>query len=479
MERTLIFLIDIALCTLLLRLVIGWLFIYPRLVKMLAVLIVIGLTGFGVYWLNLPFAGLLALALIFPFTVLLILSFLPELGRIYQSASQGAFFSPRLTNTREIVPELTECLDQLRRKRTGALLVFPRVQSVDDFISGGEVLDAKVNRSLILSIFNPNCPRHDGAMVIRNNRIVHIGGVLPLASADGVGAHLGTRHLAALGLTERCDADVLIVSEERGVISHAHSGKLDILPDSDQKKLQKVLGGIIGQGQSKSSQRRSQTLALGLWVLALGLSVVGSLQVTKVQERTLNEKQAAPVVVKSMEAPVQFTNRPPGTFIVGAENIVPRILLSVPESIEITSNPTIQIDLKNAPVGPTDLNLQASMVKGLPAGVSVERFEPANIQFRIEKEQQLIIRIARPVVFGLKESLHLQNLEYDPKEVEAIVRDLGWKKSNTLKVRPVDLESIEAAGQHVVTGRLNIPASINLSVADEVKITLEVIEDTR
>lgn len=476
MERMLTFLTDIALCTLLLRLIVGWLFIYPRLVKMLGVLIVIGLIGAGVYWLSLPLASLLALVLILPLTVMLILSFLPELGRIYQSASRGAFFRPRLMNSREIIPELSECLDQLRRKRTGALLVFPKVQSVDDFISGGEELDAKVNRSLILSIFNPNCPRHDGAIVIRNDRIVHIGGVLPLASADGAAAHFGTRHLAALGLTERCDADVLVVSEERGVISHAHGGELDVLPDSDPKKLQKILTDIIGQGQSKSSQRRSQTLSLGLWVLAFGLSVLGSLQLTAIKERMLEEERGAPVVVKSIDAPIQFTNRPPGTYIVAAENTASRILLSVPESIEITTSPTIQIDLKNAPVGPADLNLQASMVKGLPAGVSIERFEPSNIEYRLESERSLTIRISRPEVFGLPESLKLIKLDYEPKEVEAIVRDPEWKNSNTLKVLPVDLAGIKTGGEHTITGKLNIPASINLSVSDEITITLQVEE---
>jgi diadenylate cyclase len=479
MERTLIFLIDVALCTLLLRLVIGWLLIYPRLVKMLGVLIIIGLLGFGVFQLDLPFAGILALALILPLTVMLILSFLPELGRIYQSASRGAFFRPKLMNSQEIIPELTECLNQMKRKRIGALLVFPGVQSVDDFISGGEELDAKVNRSLILSIFNPHCPRHDGAIVIRNNRIVHIGGVLPLASADGAAAHYGTRHLAALGLTERCDADVLIVSEERGVISHSYEGKLDVLPNNEPKKLQKVLSGIIGHSQSGPTSRQSRTLALGLWVVALGLSVVGSLQVTSVKERILEEQRGAPVVVKSVEAPIQFTNRPEGTFIVGTENVVPRILVNVPESIQMPANPTILIDLKNAPVGPADLNLQASMVKGLPPGVSVERFEPANIRFRVEKEQQLKIRIVRPEVFGLRDSLHLEQLDYEPKEVEAVVRDAEWKKSNTLKVLPVDLSQIETPGEHALTVKLNIPASINLSGTDEIQITLKVVEDKR
>lgn len=477
MERALIFLIDVAFATLVLRLILGWLLIYPRLVKMLAVLLVIALIAVSVDYLELPFSGILSLVLILPITVMLILSFLPELGRIYQSASRGAFFRPKLMNSREIVPDLVECLEQLRKKRIGALLVFPGAQRVDDFISGGEEVDAKVNRSLILSIFNPNAPRHDGAIVIRNNRVVHIGGVLPLASADDAASHYGTRHLAALGLTERCDADVLIVSEERGVISHARDGDLEILPDSDPKELTRILNGIIEQGPMESRKRQSQILVLGLWVMALGISVIGSLQVTNIKERIMEENQAAPLVVKSIEAPIQFTNRPPGTFIVGPDNGRPRILVNVPDSVSMAdSAPIIQIDLKNVPMGETDLSLQASMVRGLPSEATVERFEPASIRYRVEEEQKLKIRISRPETFGLIPELRIRSLEYEPKEVDATVRDADWKNSNTLKVLPVDLSTVTEPGEITLTAELNLPASINLETEKKIQVILDIVE---
>ncbi|NJL18836.1 MAG: hypothetical protein HC901_00470, partial [Bdellovibrionaceae bacterium] len=203
-------------------------------------------SGFSVFYLDLPLAAILVVMLVLPVSIMLVLSFLPELVRIYHAAGRGNLFQPKFSQSEELVPDLADALEQMRASRHGALVVFPGREDAESQISGGEEVDARFNRSLLLSIFDPHCPRHDGAVVVRNDRIVRIGGVLPLASAEGAEAHLGTRHLAAIGLTERCDADVLVISEERGVISHAREGELRELRFDGVEGLQKELLRIVG-----------------------------------------------------------------------------------------------------------------------------------------------------------------------------------------------------------------------------------------
>ncbi|MEO0453828.1 MAG: DNA integrity scanning protein DisA nucleotide-binding domain protein [Verrucomicrobiota bacterium] len=426
--------------------------------------------------MNLPFAEILSLVLIVPLTVMLVLNFLPELGRVYQSASRGSLFSPKVNDSQEILPDLVQALLQLRKKRIGALVVIPAVQDVDDLISGGESVDAKVNRSFILSIFNPSSPRHDGAMVIRSDRIVRVGGVLPLASAEASGEKYGTRHLAAIGLTERCDADVFVVSEEMGVISHARGGELEVLQDKDSKELTKQLMTILGKERVQTKRLKSKTVLLGMWVLALGLATFGSYEVSKMRAKAAAAEFNQPDILSSMDVPVQFINRPEKSFVVGPENATPTITVSTPVNVVISGKPSIEIDLANSPFGKVTLNLEKTMVKGLPAEAVVERIEPSEINYTLAQEREFEIKVERPATFGLIETLRIKSLNYDPKVVTGKVRDTNWKSYNVLKVLPLDLTGIAEAGIYEYDLTLNTPASVILPDDLVVKVSVEIVE---
>ena len=128
--------------------------------------------------------------------------------------------------------------------KTGALLVFEKTQRLDNYISTGEVLDARMSSSLLQSIFNTKSLLHDGAVVIRNDRIYAAKVVLPLSNNDEFGRSYGTRHLAAIGITEVTDAFCIIVSEQTGKISftkdktiHRNISKEELLQViTDEKK---------------------------------------------------------------------------------------------------------------------------------------------------------------------------------------------------------------------------------------------------
>ncbi|WP_018392009.1 sporulation-specific diadenylate cyclase CdaS [Bacillus sp. 37MA] len=123
-------------------------------------------------------------------------------------------------------PELSRCLQNMSNSRHGGLIVIKREDSLDSFIQPGISIGAELTHSLLESIFFPGNPLHDGAVIVRLNEIDSAANVLPLSDRYTGDKKLGTRHRAALGLSERCDALVLVVSEETGRVSFALNGDL-------------------------------------------------------------------------------------------------------------------------------------------------------------------------------------------------------------------------------------------------------------
>lgn len=126
----------------------------------------------------------------------------------------------------ENVAEIVRAMSNMARKKIGALIVIERHTGLGDVIESGTRVDAQISQPLIENIFEPNTPLHDGAMVIRNRRIEAAACILPLSEDPTISRDLGTRHRAAIGITETTDAVSLIVSEETGIISMAREGRL-------------------------------------------------------------------------------------------------------------------------------------------------------------------------------------------------------------------------------------------------------------
>ena len=162
--------------------------------------------------------------------VLLIL-FQPEIRKALEQIGRGAKIDVvRQKDTDEdalrVVDEFVQCCTKLSRRRVGALIVFEQKTGLKDVIESGVAIDSVISAGLLENIFEPNTPLHDGAVVVRGKRIMSAGCILTLTEAAGVSRDLGTRHRAALGVSETTDAVALIVSEETGIISVARGGKL-------------------------------------------------------------------------------------------------------------------------------------------------------------------------------------------------------------------------------------------------------------
>ncbi len=180
--------------------------------------------------------------------LVIIILFQSDIRRALSRMGQGPFFATD-TDPSPTLEEVVRTAVSLASRMMGGLIVLERGVGLADFVETGTKLDARVSRELLVSLFQPPGPLHDGAIIVRGERIVAARCLLPLSTNPNLGRHLGTRHRAALGLSEESDAVCVVVSEERGRVSVAVNGKLT--PDLDAAALRNLLFELFDVGQRK------------------------------------------------------------------------------------------------------------------------------------------------------------------------------------------------------------------------------------
>jgi len=243
----------------------------------------IGLVALGIYWLLLLIRGTRAVQILVGLIVLMAASataqyfqldtlrltleyFLPsapliiivlfqaDIRRALARVGRGFFPAVSAEQESQIVEDVVRAAQALAQKRVGALIVLERETGLLDQIEGGTPLDAEVSKDLLVSLFQPYSPLHDGAVVIQNGRVARAGGILPLTPRSDLPEGLGTRHRAAIGITEETDAVVVVVSEETATISLVAGG--EILRGLDAPRLRGALSRVLS-----SDRRELPTLA--------------------------------------------------------------------------------------------------------------------------------------------------------------------------------------------------------------------------
>lgn len=192
--------------------------------------------------------------------VMIVILFQPEFRRALETLGRGKIFNfatksqVELQNAAHIIDEIARAVLNMSKQKVGAILVFERKTGLADVLDSGTLLDADISSELIENIFYPNTPLHDGAMILRDDRIVAAGCFLPLSDNKQVAQELGTRHRASLGVSEVSDAYVLVVSEEKGIISFAYDGALKRYIDA--KALKEILSELyLPSGEEKSPKK--------------------------------------------------------------------------------------------------------------------------------------------------------------------------------------------------------------------------------
>ncbi len=187
-----------------------------------------------IYWLMRSFTAFLAIALV--------VIFQPELRRALAALGSQHIFSAT-THSRVMIELLTDTAFDLSNRQFGALIAIERDTNILSFAESGVTIDCEVSQELIVTIFHPKTPLHDGGLVIRNDRIQSAACIFPLSQRHDLDRNLGLRHRAALGITEESDAVAIVVSEETGFVSICHRGRIErnFDPDGFRRRLNELL----------------------------------------------------------------------------------------------------------------------------------------------------------------------------------------------------------------------------------------------
>lgn len=219
--------------------------------------------------LDLNILGMFIKSMVMLIALSLIVIFQPELRRFLGYLGQPGFISKTFWKNAaeghektDIVKEVIEAVKYLSKSRIGALIVFQKEISASTYFDVGTKLNADVSTELILTIFHPNTPLHDGAMVIKDNKILSAGVLLPLTEDPKLSWKYGTRHRAAIGMSEVSDSACLVVSEETGDVSMSLDGTLKKYEDLTSLKidLDKLIGRKISEEENKKTVFRINNL---------------------------------------------------------------------------------------------------------------------------------------------------------------------------------------------------------------------------
>lgn len=302
---------------------------------------------------------------------------------VFQSEIRQALY--RFSLLRELVghtaqppssslPQISEAAFELAAARTGALLVFERQDRLDEHLLHGVTLDAQISAPLLRNLFHNGSPLHDGAALIRDERIVQAACLLPLSDAPNLPQHYGTRHRAALGITERSDAVAVAISEERGQVSLAIHDQLQPIatPEALQSRLEQLLTPQTAQRRLPLG-RRLFTDMLPKIVTLLGVTAIWLMLA------------ARPGEVAIVPATLTFHGLPDGLALVRSypEEITVRVrsssgLAPSPRQLDLTAD----LDLSGVTTGSNTLRLTTSQIHA-PSGVSIVGFEPSTVRVTI------------------------------------------------------------------------------------------------
>ena len=367
-------------------LVVYHLYIWFRSTKAFKALI--GLLGLGLIFTIAETWGLFLTAWMFHILwqvliILLVILFQPEIRQFLER------FNPlqNLTRRKSATPaawveSLTGACFKMARNRIGALFVIERNERVNEWITGGIALEGQPTPEIILSVFQKESPLHDGAMIIRKGAIVATASYLPLSSREGLPNEYGTRHRAALGVTERCDAWAVVVSEQRGKVSLVREGLIGAV--EDPADMIKTLSGIMAPQQSRGQTpwKRIRSFFIHNWRLkltTLGLVTVGWLFLAGQQN-----------FVVSFDVPVEVENLPAGMEIV--EPIKPEVTITArglrkDASTLNARNVQAQIDLSMAQYGVRNFPISRDRISLPSKNVDIVRIVPDELSFVLRNKK--------------------------------------------------------------------------------------------
>lgn len=369
--------------------------------------------------------------------IALIIIFQPELRKIFEQAASVRRYR-HVDSGKEFAGILVDALWTLADKRRGAIVVLPGKEPIQEWLSGGFKLDAMPSLPLILSIFDPNSPGHDGALVAEKGKLARFGARLPVSKSQRFPEEYGTRHRAALGMSEKSDALVLVVSEERGKISVFKNGKMSAVHDRGG-----LIARILGHHREAASFLLHSPEEANRWQLVAQTSASLLLAILLWSTLLISQGQ---MLEKFVTVPVEFTASPPHLLLIGDKDKNIRLHLSGPRSDLDALNPAqlrAKIDLSKAVAGKQTVVINAENLR-LPRNVRLRDAVPSSIELTLAEIVEQEISIKPQLLGRLPGDLKILSVTVIPPKVRVFSPAAGKKdKPISLITTPVYLESID------------------------------------
>jgi diadenylate cyclase len=375
--------------------------------------------------------------------------FQSEIRQVLDRLSPIRFFLGRpAALDRMVVEDVAKAAFDLAQRRIGALIVFRRQDMLEDFLKGGVPLDGRVSLEVLSSIFLPQSPTHDGAVVIQGMRIVTMGCYLPLSENPVLPRKYGTRHRAGIGITERCDAVALIVSEERGEVSLAGGGKIEKIENADELKSR--LEGMIVNPQQKSKGTWKDAFTSNLIPKIVSFILVCVLWVFIGGQPNAEVWITIPLEYRNMPASMEIVGEMVNRLEVGVRG--PRTMISsiAPDQVKA------HLDLGQSQAGVNNFRLTPENVRS-PLGTEVTKIVPSSVRVRLEEVKSRFIPVKAHLVGKLSRPLRLKSVTVEPPSLVLLGPAGTLKKVREIFTEPVDLGEVKESVQIPVSVEINSP----------------------
>ncbi|MFH1671957.1 MAG: diadenylate cyclase [Pseudomonadota bacterium] len=361
---------------------------------------------------------------------------------------------------------IADTVFRLARKKTGALIVFRRRNRLHDHLKEGIDIDALVSPQVIESVFNHYAPVHDGAMVIDGNRITKVGTYLPLTEREHLPQRFGTRHRAALGIAERSDAVVVVISEERQEVSIAIGQEITRIPSANilARKVKMILQN--GGHEAKPNIYRLQQI--GRELIGLGVSFI----IVMAFWHTFAGKQQSLI---SLTAPLEFRNLPAEYDMIKVSSDKIDVQVSGNRRLINTlrgEQLSAFVDLINAQSGRNKIPLSKENLR-LPPGLEVVKVTPSTIFVSLEQRIEKVIPVKVQVVGKSHPEFRVDKITVEPETIKVIAPYSVAKGVTVLSTEPVSIENLKQTTK-IEAGVVFSPASIKPVAESDRKVLVRI-----
>jgi len=350
----------------------------------------VGLLALGIVFTLARFWGLFLTTWVFQILwqvliVLIIILFQSEIRQVLERVNplQVLGLRPGISSTGWI-PGFANALFSMAGKRIGTLIILERMDFVEELTTGGIPLEGEPGPEVLMSVFQKGSLLHDGALLLRKGRVAKVGCYLPLSSAEGLPKAWGTRHRAALGLSERCDAWIVVVSEERGEVSIARDGRMLQVKDVDQ--LARLVQEALVQTRSEAKTWKERILApvIHRWPVKLGaLCLVFLVWLLLAGQQNFEVTLKIPIEVRNLPAMMEIL-----------EPVNPEVEITVQGVRKDAStlsrrNVHAELDLATARPGNKVFRMSRDQIVLPSDRIEIVRIKPPTMEFKLRETSKM------------------------------------------------------------------------------------------